>query len=131
MGERPRLVVEVTEREPAPPEGWSVAGEDLRHQRFALALDDFRFTISFARHAVRMRPGYVKLDRTLVHELEGKQRLPALLARLRERSAEVISEGVEDTSQARRLKELGIVYGQGFGLGRPAPWRDWRGIGRG
>jgi EAL domain-containing protein (putative c-di-GMP-specific phosphodiesterase class I) len=33
----------------------------------------------------------------------------------------VVAEGVEEEDQLRTLAEIGIPYGQGFLLGRPAP----------
>jgi EAL domain-containing protein (putative c-di-GMP-specific phosphodiesterase class I) len=122
---RPRLVVEVTERDPPPPEGWSAVGDLLHRQRLRLALDDFRCRLAFARHVHRLRPEYVKLDRTLLHTLGEGGRLADWLAALRRHGALLVAEGVHDAEQARLLRQRGINYGQGFGLGRPAPAPDW------
>ncbi|WP_275427789.1 EAL domain-containing protein [Enterobacter hormaechei] len=35
---------------------------------------------------------------------------------------ETIGEGIETVAQRQTLRELGCDYGQGYLLGRPAPW---------
>ncbi len=122
----PRMVIEVTEREPDPPQGWAAAGGDLRRRDLRLSLDDFRLCLSFVRHVRHLRPDYVKLDRSLLFYLDRGRHLRRWLEALRERGATLVAEGVHSAGQARRLCTLGIEYGQGFGLGRPAPAEHWR-----
>ncbi len=128
--EKARLIVEVTERSPPPPDGWGRACAHFHQEGVPLALDDFRFTMSFVRHVVRLRPAYVKLDRSVLHALDQRRRLGPLLSRFQARRAELIAEGVQDQDQTRRLLALGIAYGQGFGLGRPATCGYWRQVAR-
>jgi EAL domain-containing protein (putative c-di-GMP-specific phosphodiesterase class I) len=130
------IVLEVTERRPDPAAGWRSAGRTTRGAGFVLSLDDFLCEPRFLKHARRLRPSYVKLDRTLVGALldgpsreEGGDlaRLERWMTALQGCGATLIAEGVQHEGHVLRLLARGIRYGQGFGLGRPAPAHAWTG----
>jgi EAL domain-containing protein (putative c-di-GMP-specific phosphodiesterase class I) len=67
----------------------------------------------------------VKLDRTLIEGIERDRSQRALAAGLisfaQQIDAEIVAEGIEHPSQLQALRQLGVTYGQGFLLSRPAP----------
>ncbi|MFN2465462.1 MAG: diguanylate cyclase [Candidatus Dormibacteria bacterium] len=68
-------------------------------------------------------PEYVKIARSLV--LDGESSGPAGTIRAlvefgRATGARVVAEGIEDSDVAQRMRNLGVEFGQGFGLGLPA-----------
>lgn len=80
---------------------------------------------------VRMRPAYIKVDRSIVdgcHRDVRKATMLRMLARYAEEvGASLIAEGVELPGEARTLREIGVPYGQGFLFGRPILGKRGRG----
>jgi EAL domain-containing protein (putative c-di-GMP-specific phosphodiesterase class I)/CBS domain-containing protein len=121
-----RLVIEVTER----------AGEDavdaLRRQRSALsdlgvqiAIDDVGVGTSGLSRIMALRPQWLKLDREFAAGI-GRDAMKRNLVRFFVHFAglsgiNVIAEGIEDRDELAELIGLGVRYGQGYLLGRPAP----------
>ena len=127
-----RIVIEVTERDPSPPQGWCAAGRTVRAQGYAISLDDFVCSLRFVHHARHLEPHFVKVDRTLVERMlrdphTAFSRMGRWVRHARRIGATLIAEGVQDQQQARTLWQCGFGYGQGFGLGRPAPAQRWLG----
>lgn len=89
-----------------------------------LAVDDAGAGFASLRHILELRPDYVKLDRGIVHGVDGHPARQALIAGMvhfaAKTNAVVIAEGVETEREARQLRQLGVALGQGFRLGRPA-----------
>ncbi len=128
---RRRLVLEVTEREPEPPLGWRAASHEVREHGPLLALDDFLCNLRFLRNVRELRPEYVKLDGKVARALaaasdEGARRIDGWLEAARSSGAVLIGEGIEDPGHARALRAHGVMFGQGFELGRPARASAWR-----
>ena len=74
---------------------------------------------------MRLAPDIIKLDRTLVAGVSDDPVKAALIESFvryaREIDAAVCAEGIEDLRDLARLADLDVAYGQGYGLGRPAP----------
>jgi EAL domain-containing protein (putative c-di-GMP-specific phosphodiesterase class I)/DNA-binding response OmpR family regulator len=119
------IVLEITEH---------VAIED--YARFRRAVETLGPSIGFAvddagsgyasfRHILELRPDYVKLDIGLVQEIDRddvRQALVAGIVYFAERTGcKLIAEGVETEGERQRLQRLGVGYGQGYLLDRPAP----------
>lgn len=121
-----RLVIELTERE---------AIEDLvglrRHLAWwtargaRVALDDTGAGYASLQQVVQLRPAFIKLDASLVSDLDTdrtRQALVAALATFAEQvGASVIAEAVETPQQLAWLRSAGVGLAQGFMLGRPGP----------
>ena len=118
------LVLEITEH---------VAIEDYVRLRSAVeslgpsvgfAVDDAGAGYASFRHILELRPDFVKLDIGLVHEIdrdEVRQALVAGIVYFAERTGcRLIAEGVETQGERAILQKLGVQYGQGFLLSRPA-----------
>ena len=101
----------------------AVAG-DIR-----LAVDDAGAGFASLRHIVELRPQYVKLDRGLVTGIDEDTARQAMVAGMvyfaNETGCGLIAEGVETEGERRTLRRLGIPFGQGYLLGRPAPTDAW------
>jgi EAL domain-containing protein (putative c-di-GMP-specific phosphodiesterase class I)/FixJ family two-component response regulator len=90
-----------------------------------LAIDDAGAGYSSLRHILELRPAFVKLDLSIVRGIEADPVRQALVSGLvyfaGKTGSELIAEGVETDAEAEILVDLGIRFGQGFLLGRPAP----------
>ena len=77
------------------------------------------------RHIAELRPQIVKLDVELVRNVHRDPAREALIAGMVHFAAasgcDLIAEGIETAAERRALMRLGVVYGQGYLLGRPAP----------
>jgi PAS domain S-box-containing protein len=89
-----------------------------------LAVDDAGAGFASLRHILELRPDYVKLDLGIVHGVDRDPARQALIAGMvhfaAKTGAVLVAEGVETEAEARQLRQLGVVLGQGFRLGRPA-----------
>lgn len=93
-----------------------------------LAYDDFGSGQSRLMELVEVPPDTLKLDITLVRDIDGSTRrqdlVRALVQVLAGQGIEVLAEGIERQEEADVCAELGCHLGQGFFLGRPAPIED-------
>jgi EAL domain-containing protein (putative c-di-GMP-specific phosphodiesterase class I) len=124
-GTRRHVVLEITEHtEIADYPALRAAVGDLG-PKAKLAVDDAGAGFASFRHILELRPAYIKLDRSLIADLESDQARPAMIVGLRHfaRSvgARIIAEGIETAGEREILRILGISLGQGFLLGRPMP----------
>jgi len=121
-----RLVVELTESA-WPDDDAAVlhALELLRGRGGLVAVDDVGAGYSALFQLVRVRPQFVKVDRSLVARLEFDPAAEAVLRMLGELAsvldAWVLAEGVETAAQLAIVARLGVPLAQGYYLGRPAP----------
>lgn len=121
-----RVVVEVTEHTPVENyDALNDALERLRGLGVRLAIDDAGAGFASLRHILRLAPEFVKLDRTLIDGIEHDRSHQALAAGLitfaNKIDATIVAEGIERAEQLQALRELGVTWGQGFLLARPAP----------
>ncbi len=119
------IILELTERDRiedyhALREALSSYGTGVR-----LSVDDAGAGYASLRHILELRPAFVKLDLSIVQGIETDPVRQALVSGLvyfaGKTGSELIAEGVETEAEAGILQELGIRFGQGFLLGRPAP----------
>jgi EAL domain-containing protein (putative c-di-GMP-specific phosphodiesterase class I) len=119
------VVLEVTEQtEIADYEAFRAAVADLGPKP-RLAVDDAGAGFASFRHILELRPAYIKLDRSLIADLESDQARQAMIVGLRHFSrsvgARIIAEGIETEAEVEILRTLGLTLGQGYLLGRPMP----------
>jgi len=119
-----RIVLEVTEQ--APVDDYARLGAalaDIRRRGARLAIDDAGAGFASMRHIVSLRPDLIKLDISLIRDIDrdpSRQALAASIASFGRRTAAgVVAEGIETQAELAALIELGIPYGQGYLLGRP------------
>ena len=112
-----RLVLELTEHTPVEDyPALNVALERLRGRGIRLAVDDAGAGFSSLNHILLMRPEIVKLDVSLIRDIDTDVARRSLVRGLCHFTAEIgadcIAEGVETDAQARTLRELGVSHGQ-------------------
>jgi EAL domain-containing protein (putative c-di-GMP-specific phosphodiesterase class I)/ActR/RegA family two-component response regulator len=120
-----RVVVEITEHAPIENYDTFTAGlASVRALGVRLAIDDAGAGFASLRHILRLEPELIKLDITLIASIERDRSQQALAAGLISFAdgigATVIAEGIEHVEALEALRVLGVPYGQGFHLGRPA-----------
>lgn len=91
---------------------------------YRVAIDDVGTGFSSIQTITHVRPLYLKVDISLVKDVDQhllKQELiSSLLILGRNIGAQVIAEGVSTTRELDALRELGVVFGQGFLFGHPS-----------
>lgn len=94
-----------------------------------LSVDDAGSGWASLHHVVILRPDYVKIDRSLVRDLEADAARQALLAGI-SRFVELVggkavAEGIERAEERDAVMASSIEFAQGFLLGRPEPAHHW------
>lgn len=96
----------------------------VRGANLKIAIDDAGSGYSGLEAILYLRPDYIKVADSLVRHLETdpiKREIIASLASIgRQIQATLVAEGIERPEEREALVELGVPYGQGFLLGRPA-----------
>ncbi len=97
---------------------------ELKKLGFLIAIDDIGRGYANFQSIIELDPDYLKLDRYLAKDLhlsKQKQNLITFLHSYCEReNKHLILEGLEDDNELSVAKTLGIPYGQGYLLGKPA-----------
>jgi EAL domain-containing protein (putative c-di-GMP-specific phosphodiesterase class I) len=77
------------------------------------------------RHRLRLSPGIIKLDISLITGINRNREQQflarALLTFADDVGAQVIAEGIEEPADMYTLQDLGVPFGQGYLIGLPAP----------
>jgi EAL domain-containing protein (putative c-di-GMP-specific phosphodiesterase class I) len=120
-----RIVLELTEHERVVDyETLRPWLDDLRSDGVRIAVDDAGAGYAGLQQIVGLEPDIVKLDLALTRGID-RDPVRRALARCLvsfadEIGAVVLAEGVETLSELEVLRSLGIPWGQGYYLGRPA-----------
>ena len=120
-----RLLVEITEHEHVADYATLLASlAVLREAGIRIGIDDFGAGHSSLRHVLQLAPDVVKLDISITTHVDrdaSRQALvEAMLAFCSRVGAVVIAEGIEEPGELATLLELGVHFGQGWFLARPA-----------
>lgn len=121
-----RVLLELTEQSDVDDyDSLVLALDDLRCLGVQLAVDDTGAGFASLQRLINLRPDVIKLDRALVTGIDADPVRRALAGALldfsREIGAVVVAEGIENARENTVVRRIGIRYGQGFHLGRPAP----------
>jgi EAL domain-containing protein (putative c-di-GMP-specific phosphodiesterase class I) len=96
----------------------------------SFAVDDAGAGYASFRHILELHPDFVKLDIALVHEIDHDDVRQALVAGIvyfaQHTGCRLIAEGVETEGERAVLQRLGVQFGQGYLLGRPAASRTFQ-----
>jgi EAL domain-containing protein (putative c-di-GMP-specific phosphodiesterase class I) len=119
-----RLMLEVTEHSSIPDYGvLSEALAALRKGGLRLAVDDAGSGYASFRHILKLKPDVIKLDQSLIRDIDidpGSRALAAALITFAAQTGSgVVAEGVETEDELATLRTLGVSTAQGFLLGRP------------
>ena len=106
------------------PEGTAAWMERLSAHGCKFALDDFGIGFSSFSYLRLLPVGFVKIDGSFIRGLatspENRALVQAIETVATTLGKETIAESVESAADAEEVRQLGITYGQGYALGRPA-----------
>lgn len=90
-----------------------------------MAVDDAGAGYASFRHILKLKPDVIKLDSSLIRNVDsdtGCRALAAALIRFAEETGcKVVAEGVETQEELTMLRRLEVSKAQGYLLGRPLP----------
>lgn len=126
-GLEPRnVVLELTERSSI--EDFATARQVLQHYRnqgYQIAIDDAGAGYSSLQAIAELQPDFIKVDRSLIQNIHQDKMKETILETFvsfaRKMSIRLIAEGIECWEELNKLSRMGVHYGQGFLLSRPAP----------
>ncbi|MEV0397215.1 EAL domain-containing protein [Polymorphospora rubra] len=121
-----RLRVEITESAMLRSTSGYTQLDEIRRRGVRVLVDDFGIGYSSLASLRRLPVDGIKIARELLHDGVPAPADTTVVRAVRLLAAgagitEIIAEGVENAAEARTLAALGVPYGQGFHLGRPAP----------
>jgi len=100
----------------------------LRELGHEVALDDFGRGLSSLGYLKALPVTCLKIDGSLVRDVVEDERSQAMLSAIvglaRAMSLSTVAECVESEEILRITRELGVEFGQGFAIARPAPMND-------
>lgn len=112
QSDRHRCCIEVTERDCDDEENLARVVAAVAAARISVAVDDFSTGTSTPARVRRLRPNFVKLDRSITRAGDA-----AISATVRTAGgATIIAEGVRTPGEAQALTALGVSYAQGSGF---------------
>ena len=98
---------------------------ELRKAGTMIALDDFGTGYSSLTHLRDFPIDFIKIDKSFVarleHEHESRLIVQSLIQMAENLNIMTIAEGIETEGQARLLRQIGCVYGQGFLFAKALP----------
>ncbi|HBR06391.1 MAG TPA: GGDEF domain-containing protein, partial [Desulfovibrio sp.] len=119
------IVFEITERHSLQDFGLFYRTlEHYRSQGFQVAVDDVGAGYSGLSSIAEIQPDFIKIDMSLVSNVDRDPVKRALLETIttfaEKIGSKIIAEGIETRAQAICLLDIGVHYGQGYFLARPA-----------
>lgn len=124
-----RIVLEITEH--ALVEQYEELIDALRPLRecgIRIAVDDAGSGYSSFRHILNLAPDIIKLDISLIRDIDSDPSRRALAAAIvgfaGEMGMTLIAEGIETADELQAIQQLGIHHAQGYLLGKPMPVQE-------
>lgn len=100
--------------------------DKIRALGVSLAIDDVGSGYANFRHILELSPEILKLDISLIRDINISRKKQALAAAIiayaDEFGSKIIAEGVETDAELQVLQKLGINLIQGYLFSKPAPW---------
>ncbi|MDF2876712.1 MAG: diguanylate cyclase domain protein [Sporomusa sp.] len=120
-----QVTFEITERTAITDfDSFSKSLNHYRAQGYSIAIDDAGAGYSSLQSIAELRPNYIKLDRSIVHDVDKDPLKQAMLDAMTKLAdvihSKIIAEGIESADELASLISRGVHYGQGFFLARPA-----------
>ena len=101
----------------------------IRQYGCRFALDDFGAGLSSFSYLKSLPADYLKIDGTFVRSMKTDPTCRAIVSAFNQLSHEMgmqsVAEFVEDKETETILRDMGIDYVQGYGVGEPRPVEDW------
>lgn len=126
---REAIVIELSEQHPFDHHGLTRSSvEHYREMGFNIAIDDLGSGYSGLKLWSELHPDYVKIDMHFIRGIDRdsvKREFVRSICNIGHTlDCKIIAEGIETLEELHTLQEMGVRYGQGFLLGRPAPEPD-------
>lgn len=119
------IIVEITEQTDTDLEVLAAALAELRARGALIAVDDAGAGYGSLARITALHPHFVKIDRSLVHNLDNEPAKAAVVETLSELAtridAWVVAEGIERLEELDALIRMRVPLGQGYAFGRPGP----------
>jgi EAL domain-containing protein (putative c-di-GMP-specific phosphodiesterase class I) len=100
----------------------------LRERGIRIAVDDAGSGYSSFRHILNLAPDIIKLDISLIRDIDSDPSRRALAAAIvgfaGEMGMTLIAEGIETAAELQTIQHLGIRHAQGYLLGKPMPIQE-------
>lgn len=124
-----QLVLEVHEEAVPDAKSFGRFAAELRNLDVLLAFDDFGAGQSRLLELARIKPDFLKFDRSLVKDLGSPEASHLNLVKGLHDSAvslgiRTLAEGLETESSIAACEEIGFEFYQGYAFGRPAPLQN-------
>jgi len=123
-----RIMLEVTEHASISLDDYEKIAKKLepfRELGMKLAVDDAGAGYASFRHILKLKPDVIKLDSSLIAEIDKNEGMRALASSLvrfaEETNSKVVAEGVETEHELEVLRRLNVNKAQGYLLGHPKP----------
>lgn len=99
--------------------------DNYKSQGYRIAIDDTGAGYSGLKTLAQTRPHFIKVDMDLVRDIDKDGLKQAMMKALCDIAAitgsQMIAEGIETRDELDTLVAIGVPYGQGFYLQKPAP----------
>src|SRR5690606_22806383 len=100
----------------------------IKQRGVRIAIDDFGTGFSSLSYLQQLQVDRLKIDLSFIRQLEhneGSRRIVESIVQLgHSLQLQLLAEGIEQASQARRLVSMGCQEGQGYWFARPMPLDD-------
>ena len=102
--------------------------DQLSSRGFEFSLDDFGTGLSSFAYLKNLRVNYLKIDGSFVSDIVKDPVSASMVAAINQvghaMQLKTVAEFVEDDSIRQKLVEVGVDFGQGYGLGKPQPIQE-------
>ena len=102
--------------------------DQLSARGFEFSLDDFGTGLSSFAYLKNLRVNYLKIDGSFVSEIVQDPVCASMVGAINQvghaMQLKTVAEFVENDAIKRKLIEIGVDFGQGYGLGKPQPLAD-------
>ena len=119
------VILEITEQTDTDLETLGAALAELRARGALVAVDDAGAGYGSLARITKLQPHFVKVDRSLVSNVDNEPAKAAVVETLSELAARidawVVAEGIERLEELDTLIRMRVPLGQGYAFGRPGP----------
>ena len=94
-----------------------------------VAIDDIGGSFNWLHKMLDIKPSYLKVDKSFIHDIDISRRKHALLQSFHVMSGtmglHIVAEGIENPRQVQVLNSIGVTLAQGSWYGRPHAAERW------
>ncbi len=97
---------------------------ELKHMGISIALDDFGVGYSSLAYLTKFPFDKVKIDKSFIEALDRTETsavISSIVELAKSLNLAIFAEGIETEDQRKRVRSLGIKFGQGFLFAEPVP----------